>query len=63
VTLHDRLMAARADTAALDRKAESDLIVDLAPHVEDFLGSACSASSRKSATCRRDTTNWRRFIR
>jgi len=42
VTLHDRLMAARAagagDTAALDRKAESDLIVDLAPHVEDFLG-------------------------
>lgn len=38
VALHDRLMAARADASALDRKAESDLIVDLAPHVEDFLG-------------------------
>jgi NADPH-dependent glutamate synthase beta subunit-like oxidoreductase/NAD(P)H-flavin reductase len=38
VALHDRLMAARADVAALDHKAESDLVVDLAPHVEDFLG-------------------------
>ncbi|HTQ33840.1 MAG TPA: FAD-dependent oxidoreductase [Stellaceae bacterium] len=37
-TLHDRLMVARADVAALDKKAESDLLVDLAPHVEDFLG-------------------------
>ncbi len=36
--LHDRLMAARADPDALDRKAESDLLVDLAPHVEDFIG-------------------------
>jgi hypothetical protein len=36
--LHDRLMAGRADAGAFDRKAESDLIVDLAPHVEDFLG-------------------------
>jgi len=33
--LHQRLMAGRA---ALDRKAESDLLVDLAPHLEDFLG-------------------------
>ncbi|HXP04749.1 MAG TPA: FAD-dependent oxidoreductase [Stellaceae bacterium] len=37
--LHERLMAARADPDALDKKAESDLIVELAPHVEDFLGS------------------------
>src|SRR5436190_3461082 len=36
--LHERLMAGRADADALDRKAESDLLVDLAPHVEDFLG-------------------------
>jgi len=36
--LHDRLMAGRADPEALDHKAESDLLVDLAPHVEDFLG-------------------------
>src|SRR5579864_7306831 len=38
VALHDRLMAARAAADALDRKAESDLLVDLAPHLEDFLG-------------------------
>src|SRR5262249_49511796 len=36
--LHDRLMAGRTDAAALERKAESDLLVDLAPHVEDFVG-------------------------
>src|SRR5437762_14034482 len=36
--LHARLMAGRAEPEALDRKAESDLLVDLAPYVEDFLG-------------------------
>src|SRR5438477_11722353 len=36
--LHDRLMAGRAKPDELDRKAESDLVVDLAPHVEDFVG-------------------------
>src|SRR5215472_8649318 len=36
--LHDRLVTARRDPAALDRKAESDLLVELAPYVEDFLG-------------------------
>src|SRR5487761_666446 len=38
VALHDRLMAARADPDKLGRRGESDLLVDLAPHVEDFLG-------------------------
>src|SRR6185503_23701 len=38
VPLHDRLVAARAAPEALDRKAESDLLVDLAPHLEDFIG-------------------------
>src|SRR5947199_218082 len=38
VGLHARLMAGRAEPEALDRKAESDLLVDLAPYVEDFLG-------------------------
>src|SRR6266852_8830269 len=38
VALHERLMAGRAEPDALDRKAESDLVVDLAPHLEDFLG-------------------------
>src|SRR5947208_8372646 len=36
--LHDRLMTGRGDPEALDHKAESDLLVDLAPHAEDFLG-------------------------
>src|SRR4051812_43692545 len=38
VGLHARLMAGRAEPEALDRKAESDLLVDLAAYVEDFLG-------------------------
>jgi hypothetical protein len=36
--LHDRLMAARRDPEAVSRPDESDLLVELAPHVEDFLG-------------------------
>ena len=38
VTLHDRLMTARRDPAAFGNAEESDLLVELAPHVEDFLG-------------------------
>jgi NADPH-dependent glutamate synthase beta subunit-like oxidoreductase/NAD(P)H-flavin reductase len=38
VALHDRLMAARAAPDGLDRKAESDLLVDLSPYLEDFVG-------------------------
>src|SRR5712692_5196910 len=38
VALHDRLMLARAAPDAVDRKAESDLLVDLSPHLEDFVG-------------------------
>src|SRR5712691_4860182 len=38
VALHDRLMAARAAPDAVDRKAESELLVDLSPHLEDFVG-------------------------
>lgn len=36
--LHERLMAARAAPDPIDRKEESELLVDLAPHVEDFVG-------------------------
>ena len=36
--LHGRLMAARAEPAALEKKDESDLLIELAPHLEDFLG-------------------------
>jgi NADPH-dependent glutamate synthase beta subunit-like oxidoreductase/NAD(P)H-flavin reductase len=38
VAFHDRLMAARAEPDGFDRKAESDLLIDLAPHLEDFVG-------------------------
>ncbi len=37
VALHNRLVTARRDPAALDRKAESDLLTELAPHLEDFI--------------------------
>ncbi|HEX6118513.1 MAG TPA: pyridine nucleotide-disulfide oxidoreductase, partial [Dongiaceae bacterium] len=36
--LAGRLMAARAEPAVLDAKAESALIIDLAAHLDDFLG-------------------------
>src|SRR5579864_2459787 len=35
--LFDRLMAARSNHPALDKSHHSDLIVELAPHVEDFI--------------------------
>jgi NADPH-dependent glutamate synthase beta subunit-like oxidoreductase/NAD(P)H-flavin reductase len=38
VELHNRLMAARGEPDALERQAESDFLVDLAPHLEDFIG-------------------------
>src|SRR6202049_5164449 len=38
VALHNRLMAARSDPDAIEHQAESDLVVDLAPHLEDFIG-------------------------
>ena len=38
VELYNRLMEARSNPSALARKQQSDLIVDLAPHIEDFLG-------------------------
>ncbi|MGA2713380.1 MAG: FAD-dependent oxidoreductase [Bryobacteraceae bacterium] len=36
--LHARLLAARLDPSALPAKASSELIVELAPYVEDFVG-------------------------
>ncbi|MBV9685967.1 MAG: FAD-dependent oxidoreductase, partial [Alphaproteobacteria bacterium] len=37
-SLHDRLMAARQDPDAIEQLDQSNLLVDLAPHLEDFLG-------------------------
>src|SRR5262249_62153723 len=36
--LHARLQAARIDPATLERKQHSQLLIDLAPHLEDFIG-------------------------
>ena len=36
--LADRLTAARADPSSLDRKKHSDLLIAVAPHLEDFIG-------------------------
>jgi NADPH-dependent glutamate synthase beta subunit-like oxidoreductase/NAD(P)H-flavin reductase len=38
IGLHDRLMAARRDPASVERLDESNLLVDLAPYLEDFIG-------------------------
>jgi NADPH-dependent glutamate synthase beta subunit-like oxidoreductase/NAD(P)H-flavin reductase len=38
VPLHNRLVTARREPTAVERKAEADLLVDLAPHLEDFIG-------------------------
>jgi NADPH-dependent glutamate synthase beta subunit-like oxidoreductase/NAD(P)H-flavin reductase len=38
VALHNRLVTARRDPAVLERKAESDLLTELASHLEDFIG-------------------------
>ena len=38
LALYNRLMAGRADKAALSEKDHSQLLLDLAPHVEDFIG-------------------------
>ena len=36
--LHAQLLAARADSAAMALKAKSELIIAVAPHLEDFVG-------------------------
>jgi len=48
VALHDRLMAARVDVDAVERKTESELIVDLAPHV----GASLDVMERESKRMR-----------
>jgi NADPH-dependent glutamate synthase beta subunit-like oxidoreductase/NAD(P)H-flavin reductase len=38
IGLHERLMAARRAPDTVERPEESNLLVDLAPHLEDFIG-------------------------
>ncbi len=47
--LHGRLITARRDPDGLGHAAESDLVIDLAPHVEDFLGGLFSIAAEVRA--------------
>src|SRR5579872_806599 len=38
IGLHNRLLTARRDPQAIAHKDESELLIDLAPHLEDFVG-------------------------
>src|SRR5262249_57984684 len=38
IGLHERLMTARRNPDVIERHHESSLLVDLAPHLEDFIG-------------------------
>jgi NADPH-dependent glutamate synthase beta subunit-like oxidoreductase/NAD(P)H-flavin reductase len=49
VALHDRLMTARQDPDAVADQALSDLLVDLAPHLEDFIGGLFSIAAEVRA--------------
>ena len=52
--LRDRLLAARVAPDKLERLDESNLLVDVAPHLEDFLGSLFSIGSSLRALSERD---------
>ncbi len=47
--LNQRLLAARTDRAAIESKQESQLLIDLAPHVDDFLGRLFGIRTQVSA--------------
>ena len=48
-TLFNRLMTARADVAALPAKDASQLLIDIGPHVEDFIGQLFGISTEIAA--------------
>ena len=49
VDLHNRLLTGRRDPGSLEAKAESELIIDLAPHLEDFAASLFGIASEVQA--------------
>src|SRR5271166_3565608 len=53
VALFNRFMEARSNPAVLSRKQQSDLIVELAPHVEDFIGDLFRISAEVRALQRK----------
>src|SRR6185295_16795790 len=57
-----QLLEARKNPSALARKQQSELMIAIAPHLEDFIGELL-ASLRKCAPCRRNTMRWRHSTR
>lgn len=51
--LHNRLMSARATPATLDQKTESELLIALAPHIEDFVADLFDIRSESAALAER----------
>ena len=51
LSLSQRLADARSNPNALARKQQSDLIIELAPHVEDFIGELFGISCPAFAVC------------
>src|SRR5471030_1702751 len=49
VGLHNQLLAARRDPSAVEPKTESELVVALAPHLEDFIGGLFGISAEVRA--------------
>jgi NADPH-dependent glutamate synthase beta subunit-like oxidoreductase/NAD(P)H-flavin reductase len=56
VELYNRLVSGRADPAALAPKDESQLLIDLAPHLEDYLASLFQIRGEVDALRRRHDT-------
>ncbi|MEO8557508.1 MAG: FAD-dependent oxidoreductase [Rhodospirillales bacterium] len=49
VELHNRLMTARSNPAALEKKDESALLIAVAPHLEDFLADLFGVTAEATA--------------
>ena len=49
VALHGRLTTARHEPGAIEHRSESDLLVDPAPHLEDFIGDLFSITDEVRA--------------
>jgi NADPH-dependent glutamate synthase beta subunit-like oxidoreductase/NAD(P)H-flavin reductase len=49
IGLHERLMTARRDPDVIGRLDESNLLIDLAPHLEDFIGELFGISAEVRA--------------
>ena len=63
VELHNRLMAARAAPDAVADKAESELLIALAPQLEDFVGRAVRHRRRDGGAAGAPAARWRRSTR